>query len=410
MIFEEVVSSIKTKRDLFDLNLLGVWIGVDIYEEFLMRFIEPTVVIGDYRLNNLIREGIESLVFWKEYFENNDVKALVSSHIGLRLEKGLPVKIAGQLFDIPFYSAHARSMVFYPQPHLYHMEVEKYYMTFHDKFKELKENVQNKGLSWAKERINKRLSGIASVDMPYSTKSAFTSNVSNKPVITKNNRIKILVATHEFYDSPNCYGGLLFMDFYEWLMFLAKFSQETNYDWYVKTHPDVHPITERIIKNIVDANQKFNLVPAETSFHQLAKEGVEYVLTCYGSVGHECPLLGMKVINAGNNPHMGYDFNWHPKTVEEYEKLLMNLDSLKKNINPNDIYEFYYMYHRESAFIEEWIFQSYNKIATDLTENQRNGSAIFPYFLDSLSPERHQQIISRMTEFIDSGVSGSPEF
>jgi len=200
------------------------------------------------------------------------------------------------------------------------------------------------------------------------------------------------------------------MDFYEWLMFLAKFSEETNYDWYVKTHPDVLPITERIIKKIVDANQKFNLVPAETSFHQLAKEGVEYVLTCYGSVGHECPLLGMKVINAGNNPQMGYDFNWHPKTVEEYEKLLMNLDSLKKNINPNDIYEFYYMYHRESAFINDWIFQSYNKIATDLTEKQRYGSAIFPYFLDSLSPERHQQIISRMTEFIDSGVSGSPEF
>ena len=88
----------------------------------------------------------------------------------------------------------------------------------------------------------------------------------------------------------------------------------------------------------------------------------------------------------------------------------MNLDSLKKNINPNDIYEFYYMHHKMTGgIIDDWIYQSYSKMLTDLTEKQRYGSTIFPYFLDSLSTEKHQQIISRMSNFIDSGVSGSPE-
>ena len=409
LIFEEFLPRIKTRKDLFDLNLLGVWIGVDIYEEFLMRYLEPTVIIGDYRLKHLIREGIEALVFWKEYFEKHEVKAFVSSHIGLRLDKGLPVKIAGQLFGISFYSTHARSMTCYPEPHLYHSEVEKYYLTYHERFNCLTISEQKKGLSWAEERLQKRLSGTIGVDMAYSTKSAFTSDVSSKKVITKNNRIKILVATHEFYDSPNCYGGLLFLDFYEWLMFLGEISEKTNYDWYFKTHPDVLPVSKKIIQKIVGEHSHFQLVPPETSFHQLAEEGIEYVLTCYGSVGHECPLLGMKVINAGNNPHMGYDFNWNPKTVEEYEKLLMNLDSLKNNINPNDIYEFYYMHNKKTGVIDDWIYPSYYKMLTDLTEKERYGSAIFPYFLDSLSTEKHQQIISRMSNFIDSGVSGSPE-
>ena len=169
------------------------------------------------------------------------------------------------------------------------------------------------------------------------------------------------------------------------------------------------PISKKVIQKIVDEHSLFQLVPPETSFHQLAEEGVEYVLTCYGSVGHECPLLGMKVINAGNNPHIGYDFNWNPKTVEEYETLLMNLDSLEKNMNPNDIYEFYHMHHNKKGVIDDWIYPSYYKMLTDLTEKERNGSAILPYFLDSLSTEKHQKIISRMSNFIDSGVSGSPE-
>ena len=44
---------------------------------------------------------------------------------------------------------------------------------------------------------------------------------------------------------------------------------------------------------------RFALIPSETSFHQLADEGIQFALTCYGSIGHECPLLDIQVINAG---------------------------------------------------------------------------------------------------------------
>ena len=29
----------------------------------------------------------------------------------------------------------------------------------------------------------------------------------------------------------------LFPDFYEWLIFLSKISENTDYDWYIKDHP-----------------------------------------------------------------------------------------------------------------------------------------------------------------------------
>ena len=376
----EIIINTNTKQELFDLTIFGVWIGVDIYEEFLMRYLEPTVIMDDKRLHNTIRLVIDALVFCKEYLEHNNVKAIVSSHIGVR-RKNVPLKVAGQLFNIPFYSTHARGMTHYPQPHQYSQEIAKRYMSYHEMFKTLTEDTQNEGINWAKGRLQKRLSGSIGGDLAHVTKSAFTSKISSKPVVTKSSRIKILVTTHEFYDSPNCYGNLLFTDFYEWLMFLGKISKKTNYDWYVKHHADSWPISKRVIKKIVDENPNFNLVPVDTSFHQLSNEGIDYVLTCYGSVGHECPLLGMNVINAGNNPHMGYDFNRNPKTVEEYEHLLMNLGTLEKTINPDDIYEFYYMHHDETGIIDDWIFPSYKKMIADFSEKERIGSTIFNYFL-----------------------------
>ena len=404
-IFKEVMAGIKTKRGVFDLKIFGVWIGVDIYEEYLMRYTEPTIILDDPRFLEIIHEGIEALVFWKDFFDANDVKAIVSSHIGVRIGKNLPCKIAGQLFNIPFYSTHARSMTYYPEPHIYFKETANYYKNYHTIFKELPIDIQKQGVKWAKEQLKKRLSGEVGVDMSYSTKSAFVYDPKSKPVLQKGDKIKVVICPHEFYDSPNCYGGLLFMDFFEWLMFLGNISEKTDYDWYVKTHPDTLPKSGEIIEKIIVQYPRFKMVPCETSHQQLAEEGINFVLTCYGTVGHEYPFLGVQVINAGKNPHMGYDFSWQPETLEEYEWLLLNLGSLRKKINFDDIYEFYFMHHK-MGIIEDWIFTSYSKMINDLTEQERFGPDIFSYFLKQLTPQRHQEIISRFTSYIDSGKIG----
>ena len=35
---------------------------------------------------------------------------------------------------------------------------------------------------------------------------------------------KILIAMHNFYDSPHVFGKMLFPDFFEWLSYLVKLS------------------------------------------------------------------------------------------------------------------------------------------------------------------------------------------
>ena len=403
LIYAKITPTIQTKQDLFDLHIHDVWIGVDVYEEYLMRHTKPTVDITDKRLMIILKEAIDMLVFFIDYLKNNNVKAIDSSHLGVRLKSNLIPKIAGQLFNIPYYTAHSRSLVFLPKPHLFGKEEGRKFSNYHKNFLKLPEKKQAYGIAWAKGRIEKRLSGEVGVDMAYSTKSAFSKASNSTSLVKRSDKTKVLVCAHEFYDSPNCYGDLLFMDFYEWLLYLAEISANTDYDWYIKTHPDVLPLTEKVIQKFVKDNNMFTIVPANTSFHQLAKDGISHILTCYGSVGHECPLLGMTVINAGNNPHMAYDFNYHPKSLEEYENLLLNLSVVNKKINIDDIYEFYYMHYNAVGIIsDDWFFASHEKMLLDLTESERIGFEIFPYFLKALTPEKHQKIISTMQRYVDS--------
>jgi hypothetical protein len=144
------------------------------------------------------------------------------------------------------------------------------------------------------------------------------------------------------------------------------------------------------------------MIPPDTSHYQLAAEGINFVLTCYGTVGHEYPLLGVQVINAGDNPHMAYDFNWNPKTLSEYEHMLLNLNSLKKEIKLDELYEFYFVHYGTSA-VDDLVFRSYTQMLSELTEQQRVHTDIFSYFLNQLTQDRHLEIIRNFSDFIDSG-------
>jgi capsule polysaccharide export protein KpsC/LpsZ len=261
---------------------------------------------------------------------------------------------------------------------------------------------KKKGIIWAKKQLNRRLSGEIGVDMPYATKSAFKLPKKEKHALKKSKNIKVLICSHCFFDNPHGFGGMLFVDFYEWLRFLGKISQKTNYDWYLKVHPDPLPGTLETIKTILSDFPKITLIPHETSHRQLAKEGINFVLTAYGSVGHEYPALGVQVINAAYNPRVAYDFNWHPKSLKEYEHLLLNLNKLHKKIDLNELYEFYFMYHNYIP-ADDLVLKSYRQSLSDLTTKERIGSKIYEYFLSQLTPIKHQETIDKMQKFIDSG-------
>ena len=80
--------------------------------------------------------------------------------------------------------------------------------------------------------------------------------------------------------------------------------------------------------------------------------GINLVLTVYGTIGMEYAYYNIPVINASiNNPHISYDFNYHPKNIHEYEQAIINYKNLKINYSKQDISEYFYMRYLNAFYM-----------------------------------------------------------
>ena len=336
-LLENIFPKLQTKSDIESITLDGIWIGDLIYDSYMSFFLKTTIEIKDELFKDFLLTTLCVYVFWNDYFNEHDVMAVNASHCVY--VNAIPLRIAINK-DIPAFVSGAI--------HVYRLSKKNLFdscdfLEYRKIFQSLPVDIRKKGLETAKERIEHRFSGKIGIDMHYSIKSSFGADKAGS-ILIKSNRTKVLIATHCFFDSPHSYGNNLFPDFYEWFDFLGKMTLETDYDWYVKTHPDYLPGTIDVINSFIEKYPKFRLLPADSSHHQIIAEGIDAALTCYGTIGFEYAALGIPVINASlNNPHIAYSFNLHPKNINEYEEIIRSIDKIDLNINKNEVYEYYFM-------------------------------------------------------------------
>jgi len=393
----KIVPSLQTKKDIEDLRVEGVWIGDLLYDSHCMSYRVPTISLEDPRFQDSLRSALGSYVFWRDYLNMHSVRSVIVSHT-VYVQSGVLTRLAIQK-GIPVYQINATHLHCMTEKDLWAYNEFFYYP---EQFRELPEEERLKGLQSARERLQKRFSGEVGVDMHYSKKSAY-SRIRNARILKESPRIKILVATHCFFDSPHPYGVNLFPDFYEWLHFLGKISTLTDYDWYIKTHPDFLPGNIPIIEEFIQKYPKFNLIPSETSHLQLKEEGINFGLTVYGTIGFEYAALGIPVINASLcNPRIRYHFNIHPRTIDEYRIILLNLPDQKLDIDIEEVYEYYFM-----AFInntENWLFPDYEGFISKIGGySNQFGPVSYKEFIDNFNEQRHRQILSSLERFMKSG-------
>lgn len=396
-LFKDVYPMLNNKRDIENLTVQEVWIGDLIYDTYLRKYSVPTIDIQNVDFKYFLQQSLENFVFWQEYFDTHDVKAVNVSHCVYN--NAMPLRIAVQN-GIEVYQANAS--------HVYRMnnkDIFAYsdYKYFPEIFSGLSPQEQSVGKREAKKRIALRFSGAVGVDMSYSTKSAYGEK-KNNPILRSSNKLKILIAAHCFFDSPHSYGKNLFPDFYDWLDFLGQVSNETDYDWYIKTHPDYLPGNMEIIQYFLDKYPRFTLVDEKTSHHQLIEEGIGCALTTYGTIGFEYAALGVLVVNASEcNPHISYNFNQHPKSVGAYKETLLHLNTQKSfKINTEEVYEYYYMNFIYNT--EDWLFRDYQGMLKQIGGyDKQYYPPVYSYFLSDFTGPRHHQIMSKLTKFVESG-------
>ena len=189
-------------------------------------------------------------------------------------------------------------------------------------FKKIKSKFKKNILQQAKKKIFNKFLGKFDLTQIGSTidfediNKIFKNKLKKEKLLIDKNNTNILIASHCFTDAVHAHGDSIFLDFQEWFEYLIEYSKnKPNYNWYVKMHPAEFERNKDILKKILSENDKFILLPKNTSHNQIISSKIDVVLSVYGSVGYEYPFVNIPVINASyNGPHNGYDFNYHAQS------------------------------------------------------------------------------------------------
>jgi len=199
------------------------------------------------------------------------------------------------------------------------------------------DNIRTKNiLNVVDEYISKRYQGeIDQYDVinAYRNKKMWTKKEIVKYYELNNiNKTIVFLMPHCFSDA-NHSSKMLFRDYYEWFIETIEFIKHLdNIFWLVKPHPSSHMFGEQgEVENIIKKLNKkhIKLVPSNLNTASIFNIG-RTLVTVRGTVGLEAACSGMKPILAGQAIYSHFGFTCDPKSKEEYYKLLINIENIKK--------------------------------------------------------------------------------
>ena len=378
----------------------GINFGMPIIRDFL-RLNVPQLELKTPDFAQHLWSLARRIVCLLDYFQQHSVKAVVLCD-GVGHESFLRnVAVAN---GVPTYVIHYTDPIGRCFGSFEYPSGERFahYKNF---FRQLSAREQEVGIEWAKRSLDARFKGDKK-EIQYMKTSIYEVAPGEK-VLEQNDKLKVIICPHTLYDDLYPCGWQVFGGFVEWIDHLGQLSERTDYDWYLKIHPADLGRDEEFIKGYLKRYPRIKLVPKWTSPKQLKAEGIKFAFTIYGTLGHEYPALGIQVINAGNNPHIAFDFCYNPKTPEEFDSIVFNLPNLvDRRVDMQEIYQFYcihYLYYNAPSDIRGVFFKN-----VDLHSNSWIGSEQryipiseevkrYKYHLDDWTPEFHE-ITKRKTE------------
>ena len=400
--FEILKKKIRTKNDIINIKIKKIPIGDLIYDEYIRRHNIGTIDIEDPKFFDFLKESVSTFFFWEAKLDKS-VKSLLISHSVYFL--GLPARIAIYK-NIPVYNISMAYVYYLSKKNILRCSGFENYPKI---FKKIKNKFNKNILQQAKKKVLNKFLGKFDLTQVGSTidfrdiNKIFHNKSNKQKLFFDKNKTNILIASHCFTDAVHAHGDSIFLDFQEWIEFLIDYSKnKPHYKWYVKMHPAEFERNKNILKKILPENDKFVLLPKNTSHNQIISSKIDVVLSVYGSVGYEYPFVNIPVINASyNGPHQGYDFNYHAKSKKNYKELLNKIPIIKrKRINKNNklkISEYYFI-----RFMTNYQFlNNFDKVLLKLKENYKT-SMIYREFINKFNYYEFENNNNNLTNFVIS--------
>ena len=391
--------SFMSKEEILRFDYCGIRVGDLFYDWFLRVGNLPTINPQSKKCQNAFIQFLEGVAYGQEYFQLNRVDEVVVTHSVY--EQGIPARFGLKDNSNVYLVTSDRCFKLSEGDYLSDLEF-KYYDP-----EVLEYNGYRIDINRAKVNLESLFQGKLGVDIAHSFVSGL-QGINRRRVISTGSRLNVLIAAHCFSASPHANGDHLFPDFYEWLCYLAKLAPQTNYNWYVKAHPAFFESDKRVFRDFCEEFPHIIPVEADFSNVELINQGVNVVLTVYGTIAFEAAYLGALVVDASENtPHMNYSFSLKPKSVSEYREMLLGLDQLRRNellIDENQILHFYDVHHLRKS--DNWLFGSYYEQMVNVMGSvgaQYSDSRIFDFWINLVTTTSHfEELIMKMQDFVSS--------
>ena len=393
-LFDDVKKEIISFSDWNKIKIYGIDFGIAIMRNYL-RYGRLEFEPRNEGFFESLKESIKFIVFWYDYFTTHKVKSVILLD-GLYHE-GLINSIAHSL-GIPVFYLVNFSFGKTVEPHNFGTT----YLKLKREFNKLSIEEREEGVKWGEERLKLLMAGSAEVSALYrGTRSSIFDNKPNKLHLPATDKLRVIVCPHIFNEDSWHSGEQICDNYFGWLECLGEMSNVTDYEWYIKQHPDEMDRGRRLIEAYVKRYNKMKILPTDIAPSDLVKAGFRYAFTVNGSIGHEYPYIGINVINAGNNPHISFDFCINPKSKKELEEIIENLHIIDFEPNLEELYQFYYIAYKKNMLsdcedigklfdVEKWY---------DRTKNSDDDcSNLFEEFINFFDIKWHEEVVNKIKE------------
>lgn len=365
-IADDLVSGSMTTSDFLGIEYSGVRVGLHAYETYLRagnsgQFAQPKGLLSELEFS------VRSTIWWRELLARECVKAVIFSH---DCYSGFgPLVDLAENIGIPAYWVHPLGI---SRRQNRSTSWGNMLGRYRERFDELDSPTQGKILAEARQSIysiSQMEIGKRQIADPFDDRTGLIPNYLVKPW---NSEIGV-VALHDFTDNPHVYGKMWFTDFWEWANFVARATEASEATWFLKPHPGLNDggASQLAVESLLSEFTHLRLLDPEVSWQEIATWGNVRVVSYYGTVGHELPLLGIEVVEASPNPHEEFGFVLTADTPSNYADLIQSRIKTRNPVPVRELEVFWAMHYYYRS-LDQLFFDHYRDLAKSQSKNESN--------------------------------------
>ena len=201
-------------KELENFKIKDIWIGDLIYDSYLKKYSLTSIEMESINFIKFFKNSIKLYLFWYNFFKKNKVEGICACHAVYLT--GIPLRIANN-FNINCFSISSINLglINISGKISYVNKINGTDIQF-KYYKKILKKLSNKNKKIYLEKGKKILEDYSSGKKKYFYLKKPTSTVKSLNIKNiKRSKIKVVIFTHDFIDSPHIYGNHLFYRFFK---------------------------------------------------------------------------------------------------------------------------------------------------------------------------------------------------